>query len=219
MKSKQKTEYNKDVKPYVFGAANNLQDTVRAAQPGLDAITGGLNSGFATLGNRVFGSNALTDQAKSYAGDVLGGKYLGAGNPYLEGMVDTARGNAFDDVASRFGRTGMTGGTGFARSLGRGMGEAELGLRYNDYAGERARMDGMANNAGQISISDLAALPAWLQTAGLAAETPYIGANVLASGLGGLFGNQQTTTQKQGALGTIAGLVGSGLSAYASGGR
>lgn len=190
--SKQSTKYNKRAAPYAYGAVDNLRGVVDANAGNLQNISSGLASNAQTLGSRVFGANPLTDAAKTYAGDVLGGRYLNS-NPQLEGMVGLARDNAFDNTSARFGRSGMTGGTGFGEALGRGFGEAELGVRYADYDRERGRMDQFANNAGAISTSDLAALPAYLQTAETAAQLPYIGANTLAQGTASLLGNQQVT--------------------------
>ena len=215
--SKSKTEYNKQASPYMYGAANNLQSVVGQNAAGLQSTANDMQGYGAQLGSRVFGANPLADQAKAYAGDVLGGKYLN-NNPYMNQMVDQARSGAFDAVNSGFGRSGMAGGTGHMQSLGRGIAQAELGTRANDYQQQQSRMDAMANNAGAISVSDLSALPYYMQTAQTGATLPYVGAQALASGMGGLLGNQQTTTQKQGWGGALAGLVGTGLSSWASGG-
>ena len=218
MKSKSKTAYNKQAAPYMYGAADNLKAVVNANAPQLQQ-TADTMSGFAnTLGARVFGGDPLTTAAKGYAGDVLGGKYLGAGNPYLDSMVGEARSNAFDTVNTGFGRSGMAGGTTHGGALGRGLGQAELGLRYADYNTERGRMDQFANNAGQMAISDLAGLPMYASLAGQSAALPYLGATTLASGMGGLLGNQLTTTSK----GSLAQMLMQGANnlgaAYAGGG-
>lgn len=218
-KTKQTNAPSKYAQPYITNAADTLQTAVRGNQGNVDAISGQMQGMLPGLASRLTGSNPLTDAAKGYATDVLGGRYLGQGNPYLEGMVSEARSNAFDTVNGGFGRSGMAGGTGHMQSLGRGLGQAELGLRYNDYAGERARMDGMANSAGQISVSDLAALPYYLNLADSAATIPLTNAQALAGGMGGLMGQYNTTTQKQGGLGSaLGGLAGLGLQLYGMGG-
>lgn len=206
-KSKQTTAFNPQAAPYMYGAANTVQNTYNAQAPGL-AATAGQVQGFASgLGQRVFGANPLADSAKAYATDVLGGKYLGA-NPWMDGMAQQARDATFNDVATRFGRSGMTGGTGFGESLGRGMTLADQSVRYNDYNAERARMDAMAGNAGSISTSDLAALPQYLALTQAGADLPFTASNNLASSLAALLGNQQTTTTKSSpSLGSILGSV------------
>lgn len=215
-KSKQTSAPSKYAQPYITNAANTLQTAVAGNQGNIDAISGQMQGLLPGLASRI-GNDPLAGQAKAYANDVLGGRYLGA-NPYLDGMVNEARAGAFDTVNAGFGRSGMAGGTTHMQSLGRGLGQAELGLRYNDYAGERARMDGMANSAGQISIADLAALPSYLGLADSAATVPLTNAQALASGMGGLMGNYTTTTQKQGGLGSaLGGLAGLGLQAYGLG--
>lgn len=215
-KSKSTSAPSKYAQPYITDAANSLQTAVRNNQGNVDDISGQLRGILPGLASRV-GNDPLANQAKTYAGDVLGGRYLGA-NPYLDNLVDEARSGAFDQVNSGFGRSGLAGGTGHMRALGRGIGQAELGLRYNDYSTERQRMDQFANNAGAISVGDLAALAPYLGVANNAAELPLTNARTLASGLGGLLGQYTTTTQKQGGLGSaLGGLAGLGLQAYGLG--
>lgn len=90
--------------------------------------------------NDIIGGAAGQD----YVNRVLGGEYLNS-NPYIDEMARIARQNAFNDVSSAFGRSGMTGSTNFGSSLGRGVSEAETGLRYANYEGERGRMGDAAN--------------------------------------------------------------------------
>ena len=218
MKNKTSTKFNKQASPYMYGAADNLKSVVNANAPQLQQTADTMGGYSRTLGERIFGApNPLVDQAKSYASDVLGGKYLN-GSPQLDNMASLARTNAFDTVNSGFGRSGMAGGTGHMGALGRGIAQAETGLRYADFTNQQNRMDQMANNAGQMSIADLLGLPAYSQLAGQSAALPYLGATTLASGMGGLLGNQVTQTQKQGLGSTLLGLAGTGLQAYGMGG-
>lgn len=217
MKSKSSTKFNKQASPYMYGAADNLKSVVNANAPQLQQ-TADTMSGYAnTLGQRVFGANPLVDQAKSYASDVLGGKYLN-GSPQLDNMVGLARSNAFDTVNQGFGRSGMAGGTNHGGALGRGLAQAEMGLRYQDYANQLGRMDQMANNAGRMSIADLEGLPLYAGLAGQSAALPYLGATTLASGMGGLLGNQVTTTQKPGLGLMLLNGFNNAAQAYAGGG-
>ena len=217
MKSKSKTAYNKQASPYMYGAADNLKSVVNANAPQLQQ-TADTMSGYAnTLGQRVFGANPLVDQAKAYASDVLGGKYLN-GSPQLDNMAGLARSNAFDAVNQGFGRSGMAGGTNHGGALGRGIAQAEMGLRYQDLLNQQNRMDQMANNAGTMSIADLQGLPLYASLAGQGAALPYLGATTLASGLGGLLGNQVTTTQKGSLAQMLMNGFNSAAQAYAGGG-
>ena len=215
-KSKQTSDPSKFAKPYITNAANTLQTDVSNNRGNVDAISGQMQQILPGLASRI-GNDPLANQAKDYAGRVLGGQYLGS-NPYLDGIVSEARAGAFDQVNSGFGRSGLAGGTGHMQALGRGLGQAELGLRYNDYSTERQRMDQFANNAGAISVGDLAALAPYLGLANNAAELPLLNARTLAQGTGGLLGQYTTTTQKQGGLGSaLGGLAGLGLQAYGLG--
>lgn len=214
-KTKQTSDPSKFAKPYITNAANTLQTDVSNNRGNVDAISGQMQQILPGLASRI-GNDPLANQAKDYAGRVLGGQYLGS-NPYLDGIVNEARAGAFDTVNSGFGRSGLAGGTGHMRALGRGIGQAELGLRYNDYSTERQRMDQFANNAGAISVGDLAALAPYLGLANNAAELPLLNARTLAQGTGGLLGQYTTTTQKQGLGSTLGGLAGLGLQAYGLG--
>lgn len=215
-KTKQTSDPSKFAKPYITNAANTLQIDVSNNRGNVDAISGQMQQILPGLASRI-GNDPLANQAKDYAGRVLGGQYLGS-NPYLDGIVNEARAGAFDTVNSGFGRSGLAGGTGHMRALGRGIGQAELGLRYNDYSTERQRMDQFANNAGAISVGDLAALAPYLGLANNAAELPLLNARTLVQGTGGLLGQYTTTTQKQGGLGSaLGGLAGLGLQAYGLG--
>lgn len=216
MGKKSKSESKATYEPQVMGAYNNLNSAVSANQGNVNQIQGGLQSVLGGLQGQAMGTDALTQSARGYAGDVLGGKYLGA-NPYLDGIAGLSRQNAFNDVSSAFGRSGMTGSTGFGESLGRGINQAELGMRYGDYNAERGRMDQFANNAGEIANSNLPAAATYSTIAGQASELPLLGARTLASGTQGLLGQYGTTTQSQSLGSSLGGLLGAGLAAYAGG--
>ena len=215
--SKTKTAYNAKASPYMYGAADNLKSVVSANAPQLQQTADTMGGYANTLGQRVFGANPLVDQAKAHASNILGGNYLN-GSPQLDAMAGQVRNNAFDQVNQGFGRSGMAGSTNHGGALGRGIANAETGLRYTDLLNQQQRMDAMANNAGQMSIADLQGLPMYAQLAGQSAALPYLGANTLAAGMGGLLGNQ--INQKQtGNLGmSLLQGFNSAAQAYAGGG-
>ncbi len=216
MNSKQKTEPSKFAKPYISSAANGLQSAVAGNEANVQGLQTGLQGALGQLGGSL-GDNPLTTAAKGYSTDVLGGKYLGA-NPYLDGMVDEAREGSFGDIASRFGRGGMAGSTGFGQSLGRGFGQAELGLRYGDYNAERGRMDSAAANAGNLSNADLARYGVFAGLTDQAAQLPLLNSRTLASGLGGLLGNYNKTTSSPSLGQMFLQGASNAASAYAGGG-
>ena len=215
--SKTKTAYNAKASPYMYGAADNLKSVVSANAPQLQQTADTMGGYANTLGQRVFGANPLVDQAKAHASNILGGNYLN-GSPQLDAMAGQVRNNAFDQVNQGFGRSGMAGSTNHGGALGRGIANAETGLRYTDLLNQQQRMDAMANNAGQMSIADLQGLPMYAQLAGQSAALPYLGANTLAAGMGGLLGNQITTTQKGSLAQMIMQGANSAAQAYAGGG-
>lgn len=216
-KKKQTTDPSAYAKPYVTAAANNLQTAIQNNAGNVQAITGDLNTIRSQLGERLGAGSDLTNNAKSYAANVLGGAYLG-NNPYLDQMADLTRSNTMNTINSGFGRNGMAFGSDHSTNLGRGISEAELALRYGDYSKERDRMDSMAGQAGAIDTSDLVALPYYMQAAQLAAGLPTQDAQTYAQTMAGLMGNYTTSSQKTGGLGSVlGGALGLGLNAYGMG--
>lgn len=209
--SKQKSTSTpwKPAQPYLLGAAGTIQNTVNANQGGLDAIAGDMRSHLQGLGEKAFGQNVGLGAATDYAIDVLGGKYLGAGNPYLNDMASLARGNVANDINSMFGMGGRAFSDSHYQDLAKGMGEAELGLRYQDYGNERNAMTQAAGLMPSLNSSQYAGVMPYVAMAQGAAQTPYTGLGAL-SGLGGLFGGYGTQT------GTQPGGWGTGLLGAAS---
>ena len=196
MKSKTTTGPSKFAKPYISNAANTLQADVTANRDNVAGIQTGLQGALGQLGQSLNG-NPLTTAAQGYSQDVLGGKYLN-NNPYLDGIIGQTRDNVFNDIAGRFGRAGLSGSDAFGGQLGRKLADAELALRYNDYGAERSRMDAAAANAPGLVNSDLARYGVYAGIADQAAQLPLLNSRTLASGLGGLLGNYNTTTQRPG---------------------
>lgn len=216
-KQKTSTKPSKFAMPYISGAAAGLQDSVAANAPNLQAISGTLAGGLPDLAAKAFGSDPLMGQAKGYAGDVLGGKYL-TGNPNLEGMIERTRGDVSDQINSIFSRAGRTGSGRHAQDLTRGLADAELGMRYSDYDRERGAMERAAGMAPGLYAGQFAGVSPLLGLAGAAAETPYVGSRLLAQGMGGLLGGYNTQTQSPGLGSSLMGLAGAGLSSWATGG-
>lgn len=193
--SKSTTGPSKFAQPYIKGAADSLQSAVAGNAPNVANLQSGLQGATGMLQDRL-GGTELTKSAQDYTTSVLGGRYLN-NNPFLEGMVGQARDGVFNDVATRFGRSGMAGSDGFGGQLGKGFADAELGLRWNDYNTERSRMDMAAGNAGAIANSDLPVFAAYSGMVDQTANLPLLGSRTLASGLGGLLGGYTTTKQSQ----------------------
>jgi hypothetical protein len=133
--------------------------------------------------------------ATGYANDVLGGKYLSAGNPQLQGMIDQTDRSVSNRVNSTFGAAGRTGGGAHTQVLGQSLADSENGLRYNDYNNERQRMMEALGQTPGLEASRYAAPAAALGIASGAASLPYIGTGAYAAGTGGLLGQYNTQTQ------------------------
>lgn len=155
--------------------------------------------------------------AQDYTNGVLSGKWLNS-NPFTDQLVD----NASDDVTNRvnaaFGMAGRTGSGAHTESLAKGLGDAVLGFRAGDYNTERARMDGAVGQAAGLNQAGNQNLGTLLQIGQGAAELPYLGSNTLARNMTSLWGGSNTSTQSPSMLGSLLGLGGSALSAWAGGG-
>lgn len=184
------------MRPYIEGAAGTITNTVNANQPYLDQMAGQIRGYLPGLGEKAFGDSPLMGAASGYAQDVLGGKYLGQNNPYLNDMASMARANVGDDINSMFSKSGRVGSDAHFADLGRGMSEAELGLRYQDYANERNSMNQMAGMSSGIEAGQYAGIAPFLASSQTAAGMPYGGISHLGM-IGGLSGGYGTQTGSQ----------------------
>lgn len=166
------------------------------------------------LRNRFQQGDAGVDAARDYGVNVLSGQYLDQGNPHLQAMLDAMNTDTTDRVNAWAGLKGFSGGTNHAGVLSKEILKNEANVRYNDYARERGAQDAAAGRAGSIAAADYLPVQGLLSTLG-ASTIPLQAAGAYAGGLGGLFGQYNTTTQKNPFL---PGLVGSGLAGWASGG-
>lgn len=219
-KSRQKTtnEPSAFAKPFVSGAANALNSAYETAQPRLNEIGNDLYSRLPGIADMAFGPNPGLDAARGYATDVLGGKYLDAGNPYTQGIIDQTNNSVTDRVQSAFSKAGRTGSGVNQMVLGKSLAEAENGLRYQDYDRERQAMAQAASMMPGLDVARYQGIAPYLALSAGAAEIPMSGARNYASGVGGLLGQygSQTTTQSGGNV--LGSLLGAGLSGWASGG-
>ena len=195
---------SKQALPHLNMASSALTDTYKANAPRLGEISDSLFDAYKTYSSDM-GSDL--EGTRSYMGDVLGGKYLTEGNPYLQGMIDQTNDSVTDRINALFSSAGQTGSSRQIGELGKQLADAENRLRYQSYGDEMERM-GQAAALG-LSLNQATNTNAATQGAlgASAAEIPYIGAEKLAQGLGGLWSNSQTTKQS-GGLGQM--LLGAG---------
>ena len=195
---------SKQAMPHLQSASTALQGSYTANAPRLKEIGDSLFDAYKTysadMGQDLAG-------ARGFSADVLGGKYLDQQNPYLKGMIDQTSDSVTDRINSLFSNAGQTGSSRQIGELGKQIADAENRLRYQSYGDEMGRMERAAqlglgiNQAANANAATLGALGA------TAAEVPYIGAEKLAQGLGGLWSNSQTT-KTSGGLGQA--LLGAG---------
>lgn len=203
----------------ITSSLGTVQNVVNSNQPKLESMANDIRGYLPGLAEKAFGNDAGLDVARGYATDVLGGKYLGAGNPYLNQMTGIARGNVADDVNSRFGASGRSLGGAHAGVLGSKMMEAELGLRYNDYNQERGRMGEAAGMMPSLTAAEVSRIAPYLAATEMAGSLPYAGIGALNSTIGLAQGSGTTKTKQPGGWGPalLGGLAGS-LKSFATGG-
>lgn len=214
-KSKTKTKpiYEAEVK----GAANTLTGAYNQAAPGIQANASAISGLVPGLIDRYKNGDPVTNAAKGYTTDVLSGKYLDEGNPYLQDIVDRTNNSVKNQSQAALGLKGLTGGSDYAGLIADRLAANETGLRYQNYGDERASMDAAAGRAPAYTAADQAMLDQVMAAAN-ASLVPLQAAGNYSSGIGGLLGQYTKTTQKQGLGGMLAGLAGAGLSGWASGG-
>jgi hypothetical protein len=219
MKSKSKTSTKPVYSAQIEGAANNVSNAYTAAQPGITATANSLGSAVPGLLAQYNAGDPNVKSAMSYNQDVTSGKYLDAGNPYLQGQIDQTNAGVRNGFAASLGTRGLTGGSAFSDIISSNLAKNENNLRYTDYTNERTRMDQAASAAGGISAGQyqpLSVIQGILQSQ----QAPIQAAAGAGSSIGGLLGQYTNGTQTQSmGLGQLAAqLGGSALSAWAGGG-
>lgn len=190
---------------------NTASGIVSGNQGNLEALAGGVRDQLPALQAMAFGPNASLDAANGYAQDVLGGRYLNEGNPYLEGILGQTRQNVGNQVNSTFSMAGRTGGLNHAGRLTEGLATAENALRYQDYGAERDRMAQQAALVPGLSAAQYAGVAPWLAATQTAGNLPYAGVGALSPIIGLGAGHGTSTSTQPGGWGTA--LMGAAASA------
>lgn len=200
------------------GAAGNVTNAYNRASPGIQNTTDALAGMVPGLVEKYTQGDPNVKAAMGYNADVLNGKYLDAGNPYLQAQIDATGNDVRNGLASSLGTRGLTGGSAFGDIITRNLANNATGLRYTDYSNERNRMDGAASAAGGIASGQYQPL-AIIQSILQSQQAPIQAAAGQASSIGGLLGQYSTTTQKSSpSIGQLlAQLAGNAASAYAGG--
>jgi hypothetical protein len=216
--SKSKTTTKPVYSAQIEGAAGNVTNAYNAQAPKVTAVTDALGGLVPGLIEKYTAGDPNVNAAKSYNLDVLQGKYLN-GNPYLDSIVDKTANTARNQTAGALGTRGLTGGSAFADIISRNVSDASNTLRYNDYNAERGRMDSAVGASAGLSAAEQLPIATLLEIA-QAQQLPVQTAAGAGSAVGGLLGSYTNSTTKQSMpLGSLlAGLAGSALSGWATGG-
>jgi hypothetical protein len=200
-KSKTVTQPWGPAQPAILGAINTATGIVNSNQGNLDTLASGVRGQLPALQSMAFGPNASLDAANGYAQDVLGGRYLNEGNPYMEGMLNQTRQNVGNQVNSTFSMAGRTGGGNHAERLGQGLATAENALRYQDYGAERDRMAQQSALIPSLTQAQYAGIMPWLAGVETAGRLPYAGVGALSPIIGLAQGSGTTTGTQNNAWG------------------
>jgi len=213
-KSTSKPVYSSQIE----GAANNVNSAYNSAAPGIANTANALGGLVPDLVSKYTNGDPAVQSAMQYNQDVTSGKYLDAGNPYLQSQIDQTNAGVRNGLSASLGTRGLTGGSAFGDIITRNLAQNENNLRYTDYSNERNRMDSAASAAAGISAGQYQPLTA-IQSILQSQQVPIQAAAGQASSIGGLLGQYTNTTQKQGAnIGMLlAQLAGNAASAYAGG--
>lgn len=214
--SKNSTKYGKQALPHINAATDAMSQAYTQTQPRLGGVMDALGETFGGFDPNKGNIGA----ANSHVSDVLGGKYMTGGNPYLEGMISTTNDNVMDRVNALFGRSGQTGSSRQIGELGKQLATAENGLRYQNYSDEMGRMDTAVGQAAGLSDAENRNVQTQDALGRTIAGLPLDVASQYAAGMGSLWGNildSKGTTKTSGGLGQMLMQgIGAAAGAYAA---
>jgi hypothetical protein len=214
-KSKTKTVQSNDpwgpAQPYILKGLQQSSQVFDQQQPNLNKYSG---MSFDTYGRLAPGAEQGITGAQGVVNSTLAGDNLN-GNPYLEKALELTRADTTNAVNSQYEGAGRYGSGMHAKILAKTIADAENQARYANYAQERQNQ---LNAVGQAS-GLMAGSQSLLNNA---AELPWIGVGALNGNVrqaSNGYGTQTSTTTQNQPLGSIlGGLLGAGLSGWASGG-
>lgn len=192
-KSKTTPVYSRQIE----GAHSTLSNAYNANAPRVQQTADQLSGLVPGMIDKYKAGDAGVNAARDYNVDVLGGKYLDAGNPYLDDMISQTNDSVRNQLGASLAKMGLgPAGTSYQGLVGRKLAENELGLRYGDYNAERDRMANAAGQSAGLAAADAIGIAPLLSTAQLGANLPMDNALRYAAGTGGLLGQYTNTTQK-----------------------
>lgn len=208
-KSKTTSDPWKPAQPYILKGLEQSSQVFDQQQPSLNRYGA---EEMATYGRVAPGAEAGVVGSQNLVNDTLSGKYL-EGNPYLQKMLDLTRADTTSAVNSQFEGAGRYGSGMYAKILTQEIANAEDRARYANYQAERQNQVGAVGQAQGLMGGSQSLI-------NNAAELPWIGVSALngnvrqaSNGYG-----TQTQTSNPGFGNILAGMLGSGLAGWASGG-
>jgi len=213
--SKSSTKTTPTYAPQLTGAASNISNAYAQQQPKITSITDQLGGLVPSLASTYQNGDPNVNAAKAYNADVLSGKYLNSGNPYLQSIIDSSNNDVRNQVEASLGTRGLVGGSAQMDIVSRNLANNDANLRYQDYTNELNRMDTAAGQAAGISAASYLPISA-IESIAQDQQLPVQTATGAGSGIGGLLGAYTNQSTKQSGnfgqlLGSIIGSVGSGL--------
>lgn len=204
--------YSKEIKGAADAVTSTYNSNIGNVQGAADAVGGLIPS----LVDKYQKGDAGVNAARDYNVDVLGGKYLDEGNPYLEGILKNSNDAVRNQSQVALGSRGLAGTSDYQGIIADRVSENDQNLRYQDYGQERQRMATAAGQSPSLAAADYASISPLLGAA-QSTTLPMQAASGYGSTIGGLLGQYQKQTQSSSG-GFLPGLIGAGLSGWASGG-
>lgn len=211
-KSTNKPIYGKQIEGAGADLTNAYKANAGTIQGNADQLSGLLPG----ILDRYRNGDAGVNAARDYNVDVLRGRYLDQGNPYLNDMIAHSNDDIRNQLQASLGARGLTGGSDYAGLIADRIAKNTLGMRYADYGAERDRMTNAAGMSPSISAANEIPLQSAFGVSD-AAQDPVRAAVGYAAGLGGLLGQYQKVKQKN-AWGPIAAQAASNAAAAFAGG-
>ena len=180
----------------LLDAANLTNSTVSGQQGNLQHQANDLRGYLPGLNAQAFGAQPGIGNAVGYNNDVLGGKYLGQGNPYMQGMLDHTNQLVGNSVNTTFSNAGRSGSGNHEYALANGLANADNSLQYQNYSNERNAQATAAGQMPSLAAGQYAGIMPAMAANGGTAELPFTGLNNLGQ-VGSIFSPYNQTTARK----------------------
>lgn len=195
--------------PYILKGLEQTSKVFDSQQPELEGYAKMQRDSYGRLAP---GAEAGIAGAQGLVNANINGDYLN-GNPYTDAILAKTRADTTNAVNGQFESSGRYGSGMHAGILAKAIADSENQLRYGNYATERNNQNNAVGQASGLMAGSQSLL-------NNAAELPWLGVGALngnvrqaSNGYG-----TQTGTQSQSPGAVLGGIIGSGLSGWASGG-